>query len=132
MPEVVRFEGPDGSALQVEVSDDAPGLERISRDHEPGEVVRAGRRLEEALAHVRPSLRAVADTVRSLAPDSYEVEFGMKFNAESGVVIAKTALEGHFTVKLQWHRGSGADGDPDGGQGPGGTDGAAGTAGGTD
>jgi hypothetical protein len=121
VPEVVRFEGPGGSALQVEVSDDAPGLERISRDHEPGEVVRAGRRLEEALAHVRPSLRAVADTVRSLAPDSYEVEFGMKFNAESGVVIAKTALEGHFTVKLQWNRGSGADGGP--GQG---SDGAAG------
>lgn len=115
----------------MEVSDDAPGLERISRDHEPGEVVRAGRRLEEALAHVRPSLRAVADTVRSLAPDSYEVEFGMKFNAESGVVIAKTALEGHFTVKLQWHRGPGADGDPDPGRGP--DDAAAGgAAGGTD
>lgn len=117
MPEVVRFEGPGGSALQVEVSDDAPGLERISRDHEPGEVVRAGRRLEDALAHVRPSLRAVADTVRSLAPDSYEVEFGMKFNAESGVVIAKTAMEGHFTVKLQWNRGSGPGQESDGADG---------------
>ncbi|MFC8534128.1 CU044_2847 family protein [Streptomyces sp. NPDC057249] len=102
MPEVVSFEGPDGASLQVEVPDDAPGLERISRDS--GEVVRAGRRLEDALAQTRPALRSVMESVRALGPDAYEIEFGMKFNAESGVVIAKTAIEGHFAVKVSWNR----------------------------
>ncbi|MGC4950467.1 CU044_2847 family protein [Streptomyces sp. DT224] len=102
MPEVVSFEGPDGASLQVEVPDDAPGLERISRDS--GEVVRAGRRLEDALAQARPALRSVMESVRALGPDAYEIEFGMKFNAESGVVIAKTAIEGHFAVKVSWNR----------------------------
>ncbi|WP_328899405.1 hypothetical protein OHR86_04995 [Streptomyces sp. NBC_00441] len=102
MPEVVSFEGPDGASLQVEVPDDAPGLERIARDS--GEVVRAGRRLEEALAQTRPALRSVLESVRALGPDAYEIEFGMKFNAESGVVIAKTAIEGHFAVKVSWNR----------------------------
>ncbi|MEV5605607.1 CU044_2847 family protein [Streptomyces sp. NPDC052299] len=102
MPEVVSFEGPDGASLQVEVPDDAPGLERISRDS--GEVVRAGRRLEDALAQTRPALRSVMESVQALGPDAYEIEFGMKFNAESGVVIAKTAIEGHFAVKVSWNR----------------------------
>ncbi|MCX4450046.1 CU044_2847 family protein [Streptomyces sp. NPDC087866] len=102
MSEVVSFEGPDGASLQVEVDDDAPGLERISRDS--GEVVRAGRRLEDALAQTRPALRSVMESVRALGPDAYEIEFGMKFNAESGVVIAKTAIEGHFSVKVSWNR----------------------------
>jgi predicted nucleic acid-binding Zn-ribbon protein len=102
MSEIVRFEEPDGTAFQVEVADDAPGLERISRD--PDGVVRAGQRLEDALEHTRPGLRSVIDSVRALGPDSYEIEFGMKFNAESGVVIAKTAIEGHFTVKVNWSR----------------------------
>ncbi|MYQ77021.1 hypothetical protein GTW64_07890 [Streptomyces sp. SID4923] len=98
----MSFEGPDGASLQVEVPDDAPGLERISRDS--GEVVRAGRRLEDALAQTRPALRSVMESVRALGPDAYEIEFGMKFNAESGVVIAKTAIEGHFAVKVSWNR----------------------------
>ncbi|KOX03392.1 hypothetical protein ADK65_07570 [Streptomyces sp. NRRL B-1140] len=100
MAELVRFDGPDGASLMVEVEDDDAGLELISRD--PNGVVRAGRRLEEALASVRPALRSVVDSVAALAPDAYEVEFGMKLNAESGVVVARTALEGHFSVRLQW------------------------------
>ncbi len=102
MAELVRFSGPEGASLLVEVEDDGPGLELISRD--PDGVVQAGRRLEDALAAVRPAIRSVVDSVRSLAPDEYEVEFGMKLNAESGVVIAKTAVEGHFTVRIHWNR----------------------------
>lgn len=64
----------------------------------------AGRRLEDALAQARPAIRSVVDSVRALGPDEYEIEFGMKFNAESGVVIAKTAVEGHFMVKVRWTR----------------------------
>ncbi|WP_329262367.1 hypothetical protein OG223_45265 [Streptomyces sp. NBC_01478] len=107
MAELVRFHGPDGASLIVEVEDDDTGLELISRD--PTGVVQAGRRLEDALAAVRPALRSVVDSVRTLAPDEYEVEFGMKLNAESGVVIAKSSIEGHFNVKIRWCR---ADRDP--------------------
>ncbi|MEV6956462.1 CU044_2847 family protein [Streptomyces sp. NPDC051183] len=102
MAELVRFEGPDGTSLLIEAEDDAPGLQRISRDDDG--VVQAGRRLQDALNEVRPAIRSVIDSVRSLGPDEYEVEFGMKLNAESGVVIAKTAIEGHFNVKIHWSR----------------------------
>uniref|UniRef100_A0AAU2JL89 Trypsin-co-occurring domain-containing protein n=1 Tax=Streptomyces sp. NBC_00049 TaxID=2903617 RepID=A0AAU2JL89_9ACTN len=102
MAELVRFEGPDGTSLLIEAEEDAPGLERISRD--AGGVVQAGRRLEDALTEVRPAIRSVIDSVKALGPDEYEVEFGMKLNAESGVVIAKTAVEGHFSVRIHWSR----------------------------
>ncbi|MFB0626281.1 CU044_2847 family protein [Streptomyces sp. AB3(2024)] len=109
MAELVRFDGPDGASLIVEVEEDSPGLERISRDSDG--VVRAGRRLEDALTAVRPAIRSVVDSVKALAPDEYEVEFGMKLNAESGVVIAKTAMEGHFSVRIHWSRSTAGPAD---------------------
>ncbi|MFJ4200912.1 CU044_2847 family protein [Streptomyces sviceus] len=110
MAELVRFHAADGATLLVEVDDEEVDLERIGVRDSHG-VAEAGRRLEEALAVVRPALRSVVDFVGALAPNEYEVEFGMKLNAESGVVIAKTALEGHFNVKIHWSgpaSGSGA------------------------
>ncbi|MFE3325935.1 CU044_2847 family protein [Streptomyces sp. NPDC059176] len=104
MTEIVRFAGPEGASLLVEVDEDAPGLERISRDS--AGVAEAGRRLEDALATARPAISAVVDSVKALAPDGFEVEFGVKLSAEAGVVVAKTAVEGHFTVKVHWSRTS--------------------------
>ena len=100
MAEVVRFAGPDGASLLVEVDDDAPGLERISRDS--AGIAEAGQRLDDALAAARPAIRSVIDSIKALAPDEYEVEFGVKLNAEAGVIVAKTAVEGHFNVKVHW------------------------------
>jgi hypothetical protein len=100
--ELVRFEGPEGSELVVEVADDTPGLELISR-REDG-VVEARRRLRESLESTLPTLRSVVDTARALAPQEMEIEFGMKFTAEAGVVVAKTATEGHFALRLRWAR----------------------------
>lgn len=36
------------------------------------------------------------------APDEVEVAFGVKLVAQAGAVVAKTATEGHFVVRLRW------------------------------
>ena len=45
------------------------------------------------------------DTFRAgeTAPESIELEFGVKFKAEAGsAVFARTAAEGHIVVRMSW------------------------------
>ncbi|MGW1494948.1 CU044_2847 family protein [Streptomyces sp. NPDC002402] len=103
MSDLVRFKTTQGSVL-IEVDENSFGVERVARDRNG--VIDAGRRLDDALQAARPTIRAVIETVREMVPDEFEVEFGIKLNAEAGVVVAKTAAEGHFTVRLAWQRSS--------------------------
>ncbi|CAL9643548.1 hypothetical protein OEB94_17560 [Streptomyces sp. ICN988] len=112
MSELVRFEGPAGSELVVEVADDTPGLELISR-REDG-IVDARRRIHESLESALPTLRSVVEAASALAPQEMEIDFGMKFTAEAGVVVAKAATEGHLTVRLRWTRPESAAARPAG------------------
>ncbi|MPY56348.1 CU044_2847 family protein [Streptomyces spongiae] len=102
MSELVRFETTDGASMVVEVEDTSPGLENVG--HGDNGVLEASRRLDEMLTGARPTIESVLGLLRQLAPDEYEVEFGIKLNAEAGVVVAKTAAEGHFNVRLGWRR----------------------------
>ena len=36
-------------------------------------------------------------------PNNVEVEFGIKFDAEVGVIVAKAKMEAGMTVKLSWN-----------------------------
>jgi hypothetical protein len=103
LSELVRFEDQNGAALLVEVDEESLGVQRIKRDDNG--VVEAGKRLDEALAAAQPTIRTVIQTLTQLVPDEHEIEFGIKLNAEAGVVVAKSAVEGHFNVKLLWRRG---------------------------
>jgi hypothetical protein len=58
--------------------------------------------IETALASVRPAAQAVIDTFKALTPDEVSVEFGLRLDAEAGVVIARTGISAHFTVSLKW------------------------------
>ena len=40
--------------------------------------------------------------VTSLGPETVEVEFGVKFNATAGVILASSAVEGNCKVTLSW------------------------------
>jgi len=37
-----------------------------------------------------------------LAPESVSVEFGIKFSAQAGVVLAASAVEGNCKITLSW------------------------------
>jgi hypothetical protein len=100
--ELVRFAAEDGSSVIVEVDDDSPGVEQISRD-ERG-IAQAAERIEAAFGAAKPAIRSLAGMLKQLAPDEHEVEFGLKLTAEAGAIVAKTAGEAHFKVKLHWRR----------------------------
>ncbi|MFI5772317.1 CU044_2847 family protein [Streptomyces sp. NPDC051658] len=96
----------DGTALRVEVDgQQGSGIDRVGRGS-PSDVVRgSAETLQDALAHIRPAVEAVAESVRNLTskPDSVSVEFGIKLSAEAGVVVAKAASEANFAVRLEWN-----------------------------
>jgi hypothetical protein len=77
----------------------------ISRAARPGEIVgNASKSLEAALEVVRPTADALIAKIKSLPerPSEVTAEFGIRFTAKAGAVIAATHSEGHVTVALTW------------------------------
>jgi hypothetical protein len=97
--EVLRYEVGSGTVL-VEVDDDSYGVEHPLRNEQG--ILDSGRRLEDALASVRPAAAAAVDALAELAPEQMEVEFGVKLAGAAGAVIAKNCADGHFVVRMSW------------------------------
>ncbi|MFF4857642.1 CU044_2847 family protein [Streptomyces rubiginosohelvolus] len=94
--------GTENGTVLVEADGLAPGQRPVSRGG--NSLVRAGQTLDGALAGIRAAAESALAVFRggSLQPDGVELEFGVKLTAEAGAVIAKTAVEGHLTVRLSW------------------------------
>lgn len=107
--ELMRWESDEGPVV-VEVDSRDPGFRSVARRGEDGEIHEVEGRFESALNNVRgaaiSALRTFRD--RALDPDAIELEFGVKLSAVAGAVIARTAAEGHLTVKLTWSREAGS------------------------
>ncbi|WP_219691333.1 CU044_2847 family protein [Streptomyces anatolicus] len=105
MSELIRWESDQGPVV-VEVDSRDPGFRSVSRRGEAGEVHEVEGRFEAALGHVRGAALSALRTFRerALDPDAIELEFGVKLTVAAGAVIAKTATEGHLTVRLRWSR----------------------------
>lgn len=109
MSELLRWETKDGPVV-VEVDSRDPGFKSVSR--KTGEdIVDVRERFEDALDKVRGAAVSALRTFRdkTLNPDEVCLEFGVKFSAAAGAVIARTAAEGHLTVKLTWSSGDAKD-----------------------
>jgi len=101
MIELVRFASNSNQPIIVQMDDSEPGIGLATRH---GPILEAKKRFEEALQDVEGAAETVLRIFREgrLRPDGLEVEFGVRLNAEFGAVIAKTAMEGHFVVRLVW------------------------------
>ena len=96
------------NSVEVEVTP-VPGYQSTST---------TGKQLEATFDTVLDAVRAVGErfggTARRLLeesrPDSVELTIGVKLTAEAGVILAKTASEAQFAIKIIW-KGSG-DGTP--------------------
>ncbi|MFI7236090.1 CU044_2847 family protein [Streptomyces cyaneofuscatus] len=104
----------DDERVVVEVGFSSSGIVRASR---PGEIAgTAARTLTESFDQVRAAAAVLLDRMTALPspPSKVEIELGVKINAEAGAIIAKTAAEGNFAVRLTWERGpDGQAGQPE-------------------
>lgn len=100
--ELMRLQADDGSAVLIEIDAPDPSVGEVVFD---GAVHQAKESLEQALADVRAIAVKALDTLRSgtQSPDNVELEFGVKFRAESGAaVLARSAAEGTIVVRMSW------------------------------
>lgn len=104
MPYLVEFPMEDGETVVVEMDDDQlAGVAPAAVS--PGEVAaRATQSFEKALDRLLPTIRAIGDRLREVAPDEFTVALGVKVTAEAGVIVSKASGEANFTVTLTWRR----------------------------
>lgn len=89
------------TSIAVEVDLSNHGFEEAGpRDHKEW----SKEQLSAALARGRMAAEQALQQFRNMSvrPDEIEIELGLKLSAEAGVVLAKTATEGHFLLKLVW------------------------------
>ncbi|PGH46973.1 hypothetical protein CRI70_31075 [Streptomyces sp. Ru87] len=107
MTELVRFELAGDRGVVVETGEPADGLTPVRRGADG--VVDSATHFTERLATVRDAVGEALTQLRDrLGPDDITVSFGVKFTAEAGAVIARTAVEGNLAVEMTWHRSPGA------------------------
>jgi hypothetical protein len=60
--------------------------------------------LDAAMTTIQQMSDKVTAAVRAVAqkPSEVEIEFGLKFDVETGVLIAKTGVEAGLNVTLKW------------------------------
>ena len=103
MASYVSFSLPDGGTVQAEVADQ-PG--HITRGGTRGDIPDPTMAFDAALAKLKPICAAIVRQASELAqqPEEFSVEFGVKLNAEAGVVIAKTAAEANLKFSVKWKK----------------------------
>src|SRR4029453_5363567 len=81
----------------------AEGLELATRGR-GGLVKDAKETFDDATAIVTPVAESILGRLKSLIdpPKGIEVEFGLKLSFQTGAIIASSAAEGNFTIRLTW------------------------------
>ena len=97
MTEVLRYEVGSGTVL-VEAADNSYGVDHPARNEQG--ILDTGRRLEDALASVRPAARAALEAMAELTPEQIQIEFGVKLAGDAGAVIAKSSSDAHFVLRM--------------------------------
>ena len=94
----------DGSTLLVETDESTGGAIKAA-DVSGNVIIRAEKKLMEALASVRQSVATLRKELSELQADDVEVTFGIKTVGEAGLfAVCKAGAEMNYEVKLRWAR----------------------------
>lgn len=108
MSDTMKLTFADGGSIAVEVADASPrppmpGGAGRGLDIAPAErVVKSADDAFGGLAKLAESLQAA---LKASQPDSFTVQFGCNFSAESGVMLAKGSVGASLQVTIVWNKG---------------------------
>jgi hypothetical protein len=104
MVKLIQFETEEGFVYVEVGSETRTGGQTLAADTGPVSV--ATKSLQAALAPVTSTIKTVVDSIgkSELAPHELEVEFGVKFSADAGVIISKISGEASISIKASWKK----------------------------
>ena len=99
--------GTDNQPILIELDDSVHVGGMVEVSAASGAVGKAKKNFEDSLDTIEEVANAVQKKVNSSSskPAEIKVEFGLKFSAEAGAIIAKTAVEAHIKLTLTWKNG---------------------------
>jgi len=106
MPKTIEFESDFGPILVEVEGTQSRGMKNVNREEKDAKPSKAEQRFNEAIDTLRNVSDALISKAHDIAntPDEFEVELGLTFKAETGVVIAKASTEGNLKVKMKWNK----------------------------
>ncbi|WP_141578796.1 CU044_2847 family protein [Actinomadura sp. WMMA1423] len=107
MPYFIEIPLRDGDSILVEMSENESGLAPVGR--RTNDVIeRLPESFTASLARVRSFTAEVLDQVGRYPrqPDRVAIEFGLKFSAKAGLVIAEAGGEASLKFVAEWARGT--------------------------
>jgi len=94
----------DGAVLVVE-ADRQDISEDLILASPVGEIAaKATHSLAQSLDQLEPLLTTVRERLIASLPDSFTVEFGIKFGGETGIILAKGTAEVNLKITMAWER----------------------------
>ncbi|MCI5136468.1 MAG: hypothetical protein D3920_15700 [Candidatus Electrothrix sp. AW2] len=102
MKQLVEFDL-NGQPIYVETEiSEQQGIELVGRGKED-EPEKATDSFEKVISRIKPTAELVLNSFKEMnSPDEIELEFGLKFNAKTGVIFASADSEATFKVSLKW------------------------------
>jgi Trypsin-co-occurring domain 1 len=86
--------------------DEMPGGLALSSDEHGPVTERASASLERVIDRIVPALQRIHKVVAKAAPDTAEVEVGVKLGGETGVIFTKGTSEAHIVIRMSWVKAS--------------------------
>ncbi|MBV9759703.1 MAG: hypothetical protein JO340_03975 [Acidobacteriaceae bacterium] len=111
MSRITHFQLPDGSTVLVEAAEKPPvagesraALETIGKYlNAPAEPAKPPE-LADRIGPIIKALKVIQETIVAIGPDSMELEAGIKFTGEAGIILSKYGAEASISVKLAWNK----------------------------
>lgn len=65
---------------------------------------RTAEQLKESFTHIKDFSDSIATSIQSSAfcPQEFELEFGVKFAADAGIVISSLSSEANIKIRMKW------------------------------
>jgi hypothetical protein len=103
MAVLIEYPLEGGGQVTIETSGQS-GKGPVLRGGPADTVTKAAQTFENAIAVIQPVANALLARFRHLeqGPESIDIKFGVKFNAEAGAIIASASTEANIEVRVRW------------------------------